>query len=235
VLESAGVERADVLGYSLGGIVAQQLAVRYPERVRRLVLVATSCGFGGVPGSFGPMLNIATPFRYWSKPFYSRTIGNLVGGRARWDAEWVSRHGELRQRQPPTARGYLGQVASALTYSSLPSLRHIRQPTLVVTGDDDPLMPSANAVMLAHRIPDARLLVAPGEGHLLLLDRESAIFEPVAEYLAADSLSDARAWRDADLVTGDDVRAAIAATRRQAQPWGSAGALMRTVWPADAR
>lgn len=113
VLEAAEVERADLVGYSMGGLVAQQLAVSEPSLVRRLVLVGTSCGWGGVPGTLGPMLNIVTPLRYWSPDFYRRTIGNLAGGRARRDLEWVERHGKLRLLHPPTVRGYLGQVSGA--------------------------------------------------------------------------------------------------------------------------
>ncbi len=75
VLDAVGVEQADVLGYSLGGMVGQELAAGAPERVRRLVLAATSCGLGAVPGNLGAMLNLATPLRYYSRTFYDRTLG----------------------------------------------------------------------------------------------------------------------------------------------------------------
>jgi pimeloyl-ACP methyl ester carboxylesterase len=103
VLEEADVERADALGYSMGGLVAQQLAVSEASRVRRLDFVSTGCGWGGVPGALRQVLNIATPLRYWSPAFYRRPIGDLAGGRARDDLEWVDRHGEMRLRHPPTA------------------------------------------------------------------------------------------------------------------------------------
>jgi poly(3-hydroxyoctanoate) depolymerase len=235
VLDRVGVERADVLGYSMGGLITQQLAVAAPERVRRLVFVGTSCGWGGVPGGLGPMLNIATPLRYWSPAFYRRTIGGMVGGRARHDREWVEQHGAMRLRHPPTASGYFGQVLSISGWSGLPLLHRIRQPALVVSGDDDPLVPAANAALLANRLGDARMLVAPGEGHLLLMDPQSAVLEPIRDFLAAGSLAEAPVWREAQVVSDEDARAAIAAARRQAQPWGAVSAMLRAAWPAGRR
>lgn len=232
VLEAAEVERADLVGYSMGGLVAQQLAVSEPSLVRRLVLVGTSCGWGGVPGTLGPMLNIVTPLRYWSPDFYRRTIGNLAGGRARRDLEWVERHGKLRLLHPPTVRGYLGQVWSISLWTSLTLLHRISQPTLLVAGEDDPLVPPANALLLARRLQNARVLIAADEGHLLLMDPDSAVLEPIHEFLAAVSLDEAKVWQDAKVATDDDVRAAIAATRRQAQPWGLVSAVLRRLSPA---
>jgi pimeloyl-ACP methyl ester carboxylesterase len=232
VLDSASVERADVLGYSMGGLIAQKLAVAAPARVRRLVFVGTSCGWGGVPGRFGPLLNLATPLRYWSPAFYRRTVGSLAGGRARHDPDWVTEQGKLRLLHPPTTRGYLGQVFTVSAWSGLPLLRRIHQPALVVAGGDDPLVPPANAMLLARHMPNARALVAPGEGHLLLMDPDSAMLEPIRDFLAAEELTEAPAWRQAQVVSDDDLRQAITATRRQAQPWGFASAIMRAIYSA---
>jgi poly(3-hydroxyoctanoate) depolymerase len=229
VLDEAGIERADVLGYSMGGFVVQQLAAFAPERVRRLVLVSTSCGWGGLPGRLSAFANVATPLRYWSPAFYRRTIGSLAGGRARRDAEWVDRHGEMRRRHPPTTWGYFGQVLSSGGWSGLPLLGRIGQPALVVTGDDDPLVPAANALLLAHRLPHARVFVAPGEGHLVLMDPDSAVLEPIREFLHADRLDESLAWSAGDVVGEEDVRAAVSATRRQAQPWGALSSVMRAL------
>jgi pimeloyl-ACP methyl ester carboxylesterase len=234
VLDELGVARADVLGYSMGGIVAQQLAIAAPERVRRLVLVATTPGVGGVPGEAYAMLNVATPLRYWSPAFYAATIGGMVGGRARTDPQWVAEHGRLRRRSPPSAWGYAGQLMSIGTWTTLPMLHCIRHPVLVVTGDDDPLVPPANSYLLAHRLPHARLLLAPGEGHLLLMDPDSTALAGIHGFLQAGRPDDAPAWRDAAVVDDATVRAAIAGTRSPLQPLATVGALMRRAWPARA-
>jgi pimeloyl-ACP methyl ester carboxylesterase len=230
VLDAVGVDRADVVGYSLGGIVSQQLAVQAPQRVRRLVLAATGVGWGGVPGKATAMLNVMTPLRYWSPAFYEKTIGGLVGGRARTDPDWVRQQGRIRLQAPPSTRGYLGQLWSVGTWTTLPLLPRIQAPTLVVTGGDDPLMPAVNSALLASRIPDARVLVSETEGHLLLMDADSAVPSAIAEFLGAEELAGSRVWQEAGIVSPVAARAAIRRFGRQAQPWGTAGALLRRVY-----
>ena len=227
VLDEAGVSTADVIGYSMGGMVAQQLAASAPRRVRRVGLVATSCGWGAVPGRPEALLNLATPLRYWSKTFTGLTVGSMTGGRARLDRAWVERHSELRRLHPPSALGYAGQLLSSSLWCGLPLLARIRAPTLVVTGDDDPLVPAANAMLLASRLVRARVLLAPGEGHLLLMDPESTVLEPTRDFLGAEPLETARVWRGSRVVTLRDAAAAIGATPHQMQPWGVLSSMLR--------
>ena len=73
----------------------------------------------------------------------------------------------------------------------------LRQPTLVLAGDDDPIIPLVNARMMAWRIPDARLHVVQGGGHLFFLERPDAIADVVASFLSADATDDAPAGRRA--------------------------------------
>jgi pimeloyl-ACP methyl ester carboxylesterase len=235
VLDHVKVERADVLGYSLGGMIAQHLAARSPQRVRRLVLCSTGCGFGGVAAGLTKLLNVATPLRYLSKDLYDRTIPGLVGGRARNDPEFLARHSERRFAQPPNKRGYMLQVTALGAWSSLPLLSRIEAPALVVTGDDDPLMPMPNAYLLARRIPDARLHVAAGEGHLLLMDEQSAAFDPIGAFLRAEALDEEPAWRDAVVVDDAMLAAAMPGSTGVGRALGVAGATWRRAWSAPPR
>jgi poly(3-hydroxyoctanoate) depolymerase len=230
VLDIAGVERADVLGYSMGGMIAQQLAADAPQRVRRLVLVATTCGLGSVQGDALALLNVATPARYLSRDLYMATIGTLAGGRARTDRDWVARHGELRLLWPPSIRGYVSQLASLTGWSSLRVLARIPHPTLVVIGDDDPLVPVSNAVLLAGLLRDARMVVAPGEGHLLLMDRDSVVMKPIAGFLGAEELEHASAWRSATVVDEETLHRVLGRASFQLHPLGLVSALARRCW-----
>lgn len=233
VLDSVGVEQADVLGYSMGGIVAQQLAAGAPERVRRVVLAGTTCGLGAIPGAPLVMLHMLVPARYLSPGIYARTIGGIVGGPARHDRTVVADLLAVRLRRV-SIRGYLGQMLSLSGWTGLPLLTRIPHPTLVVSGDDDPLSPLANAVLLTRLLPQARMVVAPGEGHLLFLSAQSPVLGPIREFLTAQSLDASEAWREAAVVTDDDLRAAVPRMRSQAQPWGLIGAVMRRRWLARA-
>jgi pimeloyl-ACP methyl ester carboxylesterase len=235
VLDLFGVDRADVLGYSMGGIVAQQLAADAPERVRRLVLVATSPGLGAVPGDLKAMVNIMTPVRYLSPGLYTRTIGTIAGGRARHDHAWIAEQGALRLKYAPSVRGYLGQLVSLSAWSGLPLLSRIVQPVLVVAGDDDPLTPVANGMLLAHMLPQGRMLVFGGEGHLMVMDADSSVHPAIREFLSAERLEDAPVWQEARVPDETELEQALARPGWQAQPWGVIGAMMRRRWLRDVR
>jgi pimeloyl-ACP methyl ester carboxylesterase len=229
VLDAVGVERADVIGYSMGGIVAQQLATDAPDRVRRIVLAGTTCGLGAVPGAPMAMLHLLVPARYLSSSIYARTIGGIVGGRARHDRACVAELVAIRVRHV-SIRGYLGQMLSLSRWSGLPLLPRILHPTLVVSGDDDPLAPLVNAMLLVRLLPQARMLLAAGEGHLLFMHGDSPVLGPIREFLAAESLDEAPVWSTGLTVTDDELRSAIPPVRAQAQPWGAIGALLRRHW-----
>jgi pimeloyl-ACP methyl ester carboxylesterase len=235
VLDHVNVQRADVLGYSLGGMIAQHLAARSPERVRRLVLTSTGCGFGGVQAGITKLLNVGTPLRFMSKDLYERTLPDLVGGRARSDPEFLERHRERRFTSPPNKRGYMLQTMALGGWSSLPVLSRIQAPTFVVTGDDDPLMPLPNAYLLARRIPNARLHVAVGEGHLLLMDEHSSAFAPIRAVLRAKSLERTQVWRNATVVDDAALAAAMPESKGAGRALGLPGTAWRRVWRPPAR
>ena len=227
LLDRLGYDQVDVLGYSFGGLIAQYLARRAPTRVRRLVLAATTPGWGGVPGSMWTLSQMATPLRYYWRPYYEAVIGPLMGGRARNDPEFVHRHGATRQLSPPSALGYAWQLL-ALTAGpgSLAWLGEVTTETLVLAGDDDPVMPLPNALLLARYIPTARLFVARGEGHLLLMDDRSSVLPIIQSFLSTPSVADSRAWRDSVVVDDSTLRAAL----RPNGAWRENPAALMSAW-----
>jgi poly(3-hydroxyoctanoate) depolymerase len=178
-----GYDRMDVLGVSLGGVVAQQLARQSPELVRRLILAATGPGLGGVPGSPRVLLALATPRRYYQPDYYRRIAARIYGGLARTNPDALLGGSVARFLEPPSLRGYLGQLYAITGWTSVPWLHKLPQPTLVVNGDDDPIVPLVNGRILAKRIRNARLHVVRGGGHLFLLERPAETADLVAEFL----------------------------------------------------
>lgn len=170
VLDDREAPWADVVGFSYGGFVAQRLAHDHPTRVRRLVLAATNFGMGSVLGSIGALAELASPLRYYSPSHFDRTAAAVYGGRTGRDPSARRAMMVARHRHPPSAHGYAMQMLAVAGWSSWPFLHQIPHETLVICGDDDPLVPVANAEMLAKRIPHARLEVVEHGGHLLLWD-----------------------------------------------------------------
>jgi len=184
VLDELGYEQVDVLGVSFGGTLAQQLAHQAPQRVRRLVLAATGIGLGGVPASPRVWWALATPRRYRQPDYFRRIAGRVYGGAARRDPD-AALHGSLaRFTRPPSMCGYLGQLYTITGWTSLPWLHRLPQPTLVLAGDDDPIVPVANGHLLHRLIPGSRLRVVPGGGHLFLLERPREMAALVSDFLA---------------------------------------------------
>jgi poly(3-hydroxyalkanoate) depolymerase len=187
MMRRLGYERFDVLGLSWGGGVAQQLALQTPWRIRRLVLVATGTGSIMVPAHPRVLSKMVTPRRYRDPAYATKFAPDIYGGSARTDPEAVTRllHGAGRSRAGRSKVGYYYQLLSMAGWSSLPFLSFITQPTLVMGGDDDPIIPAVNPRMQACLIPGAQLHIYRG-GHLGILTEPDDIVPTVERFLRDD-------------------------------------------------
>ena len=182
LLNRLGYEQVDVLGLSWGGGLAQQLTVQHPKTVRRLVLVSTATGMLMVPGRPRTLLKMVTPRRFSDPEYAAGVAAYLYGGSAR-------RHsGEIRrvfraQAQSGSRRGYLFQLAAGVGWTSLPFLGLIKQPTLILSGDDDPIIPLANAHLMARLIRHSELHVYHG-GHVELVTEAPTLTPVITEFLS---------------------------------------------------
>jgi poly(3-hydroxyalkanoate) depolymerase len=190
LLDQLGYAQADVLGISWGGGLAQQFALSRPDRVRRLVLVATAPGTIMVPGNPRVLLRMLTPRRHRDPGYAARVAGELYGGSAR-DKPIAARdllHGATRLGPP---RGYYYQLISMLGWTSLPLLPRLRPPTLILAGDDDPIIPVINGRIMNWLIPRSRLHVYHG-GHLELAADPERLAATVQAFLDGDLTEEER-------------------------------------------
>ncbi|MFZ0592064.1 MAG: alpha/beta fold hydrolase, partial [Bryobacteraceae bacterium] len=209
VLDAAGVnEPALVLGASMGGMIAQELTLRHPERVQALVLGCTACG---------PLFRAAWPKLEWSPGLW----------------QWITSRGELRERalvrllyanttpldrieediairaacQPPV-HAVLRQLAGILSWSSYSRLPQIKAPTLVVHGEQDHVLPPANGRMVASRISNSEFILLPNAGHILTTDQPELSLQIVGRFLetvrAGEYAPDA-GLRDVAVTTAPDL------------------------------
>lgn len=181
LVQGLGHERVDVSGVSWGGGLAQQFAHQYPGMCRRLVLAATAPGWTMVPGSLAVISKMASPRRY-TDPGYMRSIAaEIYGGDFRTDPTLINRHATAMKGA--TRTGYALQLLAMTGWTSLPWLWTLRQPTLVMAGTDDPLVPVANAKLLSALIPRARLELVD-DGHLFMVTRPQSSARLVQDFLS---------------------------------------------------
>jgi poly(3-hydroxyalkanoate) depolymerase len=174
----------DVAGVSWGGGIAQQFAHQYPKLCRRLVLAATAPGFTMVPASPSVLWKMATPRRYTDKDYMNRIAADIYGGAFRDDPSPIGRHAAAMHSA--RSLGYLYQLLAMSGWTSLPWLWSLPQPTLVLVGRDDPLVPPINGHILAGLIPNAELRMIE-DGHLFFVTRPAETAAVIEAFLADTS------------------------------------------------
>jgi len=182
LLDRLGYQQVDVLGISWGGGLAQQFALSRPDRVRRLVLVATGPGALMVPGGPRVLLRMLSPRRHRDPGHAVRIAGELYGGSARKDPALARDLLHATARSGAT-RGYYYQLLSGFGWTSLPLLPRLRAPALILAGDDDPIIPLVNARIMHRLIPRSQLHIYHG-GHLELATDTERIAPVVEAFLS---------------------------------------------------
>jgi poly(3-hydroxyalkanoate) depolymerase len=182
LLDALGYSTVDVMGVSWGGGLAQQFAIQYPRKVRRLVLAATTMGGGAMlPGHPRVLWKMINPRRYFDKSYMKRAAPDLYGGILRNSPEAIKLFTEHARGGNPT--GYKYQMYAMLGWTSLPWLWRIKHPTLVLAGNDDPLVPLINARLHTWLLCDARLHIFD-DGHLFMLTQARETARIIGDFLA---------------------------------------------------
>jgi len=183
MLTELGYDRVDVLGISWGGGVAQHFAAVQRTRCRRLVLVSTATGALMVPARPSVLATMVTPRRYTDRAYLEEHAARLYGGSARSEPGRVTAAMNAHNRVG-SPRGYLYQLLAGAGWTSLPFLPMLTQPTLIVSGDDDPIIPLANARIMHRLIPHSTLPVFQGR-HLGLVTEAAQVAPVISHFLAA--------------------------------------------------
>jgi poly(3-hydroxyalkanoate) depolymerase len=183
MLTALDYDQVDVLGISWGGGVAQHFAAFQRARCRRLVLVSTATGALMVPPRPSVLMHLARRQRYVDNGHLARIAPDLYGGSARHEPDRVGETLHDRNNLGP-ARGYSYQLAASAGWTSVPFLPLLRQRTLIMSGDDDPIIPLANAQLMHRLIRRSQLHVFRG-GHLGLVAEAPELAPVVHKFLAA--------------------------------------------------
>ncbi len=180
LLDKFGIDVVDVMGISWGGGMAQHFAIQHPGRTRRLVLIATSAGMLMMPGNPKALTKMANPRRYIDPEFMMKNFETLYGeglGRG------PGKQGHMARLTPPTPRGYMYQLLAMLGWTSAPALPFMRKDTLILMGDDDQIVPAVNGKFLNSLIPNSKLVMIKGGGHLFLLSHKEQSLREMRDFL----------------------------------------------------
>ena len=184
VLDAAQAETAHILGVSLGGMIAQELVLRYPQRVRSLILGCTTAGEPIGPHAVHPDPGVLLALmREGMSVEESNELFRPLLYAAQTPSERIEADMTIRMRWPPTAQGYMGQLQGLSGWDAYSRLGEIRAPTLVIHGESDRLIPCANARILTERIARAQLALIPEAGHVFWTDQPDLVHERILDFL----------------------------------------------------
>lgn len=191
VLDELGIEKSYILGISMGGMIAQHLVLNHPEKVTKLMLMATSPGGAGhgippAPELVAEMMSVSPEDDRAS--VMTRMIGKFTGpGFAERNPEVVQMVVDRGLEMGSNPAGAIRQwqaIATCDTWESLPS---IAIPTMVVHGEDDPLVPFVNGQNIASRIPKSELISLPGVGHFVPLEEAQGTIGAITRFFPIEA------------------------------------------------
>jgi 3-oxoadipate enol-lactonase len=178
VLDAAGEHRAHVYGISLGSLVAQEVALRHPDRVQALVLGASSAGgwaaYKPPPSSPAQTFLVRASILRPEEAELAAIPYTYAAQTRRMDPGRIAENIRHRLSSPPAPLAYLHQAIAVAAHDTYDRLTAVAAPTLVVHGEEDVFIPPANAVVLAERIPGAELQLWPHAGHMYIVDEPRA-------------------------------------------------------------
>jgi 3-oxoadipate enol-lactonase len=190
VLDHAKIERAHVMGISMGGMIAQEFALDYPARLRGLVLGCTVCGashgVAGDPEALGALqLKPGEPLASQIQRLFAACCAPAFVASSKGLAVLMERTAEVMNYPTTPLHTYQlhwGAIGGFDTYDRLPE---VKAPTLVITGTADRLVPDANSDIIKERIPGARIHKIPGAGHVFFWEAPEETAEEVTKFLSA--------------------------------------------------
>jgi pimeloyl-ACP methyl ester carboxylesterase len=184
VLDARGIQRAHLVGVSLGGMIAQWVAIDAPARVDRLILASTAAS--GIEAALTGLLGKLALAKAALGPEPTAALAReMVSDHVRDDPEEMARIDDAFRERPREREEVAWLVAAGATHDARSELGRIRCPTLVITGESDGLVPGAAQDGLETGIADARRVVIPGAGHAVLLDQPDAVADAVLAFVAA--------------------------------------------------
>jgi 3-oxoadipate enol-lactonase len=185
VLNAARVNTAHIFGVSMGGMIAQEFALQYPNKVRSLILGCTATGGPQAVRAAEPVLQVLMT-RGQDPDQFAKAITPFIydPGTA---PERIEEDAVMRRKWYASGDAYSAQLQAVLAWEAYSRIAQISAPTLVIHGENDRLVPVENAKLIAARIPGAKLVVLPNASHLFLTDQTRAAHSAILDFLGAQA------------------------------------------------
>lgn len=188
LLDTLGVDRAHMCGVSLGGMIAQEFALQFPERVRSLVLACTSCGgeHAVLPDeeTIDVLLNRKGRNEMTRAEWSRHTLPySFTPGFIDRHPDLMERHVSMKVKHWPPPHSFIRQAEALVTHDTYDRLPRIQAPTLVISGSADRQVPVANSKILASSMPNAQLVILEGMGHGFLVEAAEAANKAITDFL----------------------------------------------------
>ncbi len=189
LMDAIGIEKAHVWGGSMGGMIAQQFALRYPERVKSLVLACTYCGGPGSSFMTDPetqrvmsIIPTLPPDQIWKEFLHCFVSQQFINN----NPELIKKTLESMNKNPGTVHGQIHQSQAVAKHNTYDRLSEIKASTLVIAGDGDKIIPCENSKIIASKISNAKLVILKDTGHMFL-ESEKEQHRIIMEFLKKHS------------------------------------------------
>ncbi|MGB2676329.1 MAG: alpha/beta fold hydrolase [Candidatus Acidiferrum sp.] len=183
VLDAAGLKSVHLLGVSMGGMIAQEFALLYPQRVRSLILGCTTAGGPAAARAEPAAIEVLKARGMTPDQRAAATVPFIYDPAT--PRELIDEDLAVRQPWFPSPEGYAAQLQAIFSWEAYSRLSQITAPTLVIHGQSDRLVPPENAKLIADRIPGAKRLMIPHASHLFITDQPEAAHQAILDFLGA--------------------------------------------------
>jgi pimeloyl-ACP methyl ester carboxylesterase len=185
VLNAARVNAAHIFGMSMGGMIAQEFALQYPNKVRSLILGCTAAGGPQAVRAEEAALQVLMT-RGQDPDQFAKAVSPFIYD-AGTSPEQIEQDTAVRRKWYPSADAYFAQLQAVIAWEAYSRIGQISVPTLVIHGENDRLVPPENARLIAARIPGAKLVMIPGASHIFTTDQPQLAHAAILDFLGAQA------------------------------------------------
>ena len=185
LMDALLIQKAHILGVSLGGMIAQEIAINYPEKIERLILCCTGCGGSKAVIPSNKIIRMMTTVRNKTPEKFVDTLVNvcLTDNFKKNNPGFVAAYKERAMEYVISLKSYQHQMQANMSFNSYIKFKRIKASTLIMHGKEDVVVPPGNAEVLVNKIPNAKLVMLDNTGHLIFQPEPEKVVNTTKDFL----------------------------------------------------